>query len=65
MLLCTCCGLPMTVCECWHTDLDEHRDNYEADYPYRYDPGYDWDETYDETDEWLVNAAETWRKQTQ
>lgn len=41
MLLCTCCDLPMTVCECWHTELDEHRDNYEADYPYRYDPEHD------------------------
>lgn len=46
MLLCACCGLLMTVCECWHTELDEHRDNYEADYPYRYDPGYDWDGEY-------------------
>lgn len=47
MLICTCCELPMTVCECdpgWYT-MDEQR-RMEPDYPYRYDPGYDWDGEY-------------------
>ena len=43
MLLCDVCGLPMSVCSCWLVYLDEQRDNYEADWPYRYDPAYDWD----------------------
>ena len=66
MLLCDCCDLPMSVCECWLVYLDEQRDNYEDDWPYRYDPAYTiepW-EDYDELDQWLVNAAESWRRAT-
>ena len=60
MLLCPVCEVPMSVCSCWLTELDEQRDNFEADYPYRYDSIYD----YDNDDDWLINAAEYWQKMT-